>query len=186
MRSMVIRPVMLALVVASLGAGAYLGTASTRVLAAETHSNCATFDNNGNITGVTPNCSETLQAAPSSMSSPSTDPCTSAPGIFTMNDNHSVFHINVNGAGDVWVTGTDGGTASFAAVSPGPSGSGPWTSWFGGAINKQSQVLSSTMHLTIRLSDGTSVTMHDVSHMIITPGGPGVSFNKPTATFNCG
>lgn len=186
MRSMVIRPVMLALVVASLGAGAYLGTASTRVLAAETHSNCASFDNNGNITGVTPNCSETLHAAPSSVSNTSPDPCTGALGTFTMNDDHSVFHVNVNGAGDVWVTGTDGGTASFAADPPGPSGSGPWTSWFGGQMNNKSTVFGSTMHLTIRLSDGTSVTMHDVQHMTMTPGGAVMSFNKPTATFNCG
>jgi len=184
MRSMFIRPVVLALAVASLGGGAYLGSASTHVLAAETHSNCATFDNSGNILSLTPNCSETVQAAPSSMSSSSPNPCTGAPGTFTMNDNHSVFHLNVNGAGDAWLTGTDGGRASFAAVPPGASGSGPWTSWFGAGFNKQSLVMSSTIHLSIRLSDGTSVTMRDVSHLTITPGGAVISFNKPT--FTCG
>lgn len=183
MRSMFIRPVMLALVVASVGASAYLGTAPMRVLA-ETHSNCATFDSNGNILTVTPNCSQTVHAAPSTNSFPGANPCTGAPGTITLNDNHSVFHVNVNGASDYWVTGTDGGTASFAAQPPAPSGSGTWTSWFGGRQNNRSAGFASTMHVGIRLSDGTTVTMHDVMHATMTATGAVMSFNKPTLT--CG
>jgi hypothetical protein len=183
MRSRFIRPVLLAVVVASAGIGAYMGTAPIRVLAAETHSNCATFDNNGNILSVTPNCSETFHAPPSSNSFPSPNPCTGAPGVVTLNDSHSVFHVNVDGASDVWLTGTDGGSASFDAVS-GPSGSGTWTSWFGGALNNRSSVFSSTFRVAIHLSDGTLVTMHDTSHTTITATGVVMSFDKPT--LHCG
>jgi hypothetical protein len=40
------------------------------------------------------------------------------------------------------------------------------------------------MHVGIRLSDGTTVTMHDVTHMTMTATGAVMSFNKPTLT--CG
>jgi hypothetical protein len=184
---MFIRPMMLALTLASLGGGAYLATASTRVLAAETHTNCATFDNSGNILSLTPNCSETVHFPSPPISFPGVNPCTTPPepGTIVLNDDHAVFHINVNGAGDVWLTGTDGGSASFAALNPSAaSGSGTWTSWFGGQMNKRSMVFGSTMHVGIRLSDGTMVTMHDTFHTMMTATGVVRTFNKPTLT--CG
>jgi hypothetical protein len=187
MRSMFIRPVMLALVVASVGAAAYLGTAPTRVLAAETHTNCATFDNSGNILSLTPNCSETVHSPSPPNSFAGVNPCTTPPepGTIVLNDDHSVFHINVNGAGDAWLTGTDGGRASFAALNPSAaSGSGTWTSWFGGQLNNKSMVFGSTMHVGIRLSDGTTVTIHDTFHAMMTATGVMRSFDKPTLT--CG
>jgi hypothetical protein len=173
-------------VAAALTAIAYMGPAATRALAAETHSNCATFDNSGNILSLTPNCSETVHAPSPPNSFPGANPCTGDPGTITLNDNHSVFHINVNGAGDAWLTGTDGGAASFTPDNPSaPSGSGTWTSWFGGSMNNKSAVFHSTFNLSIRLSDGSTVTKHDTAHTTITATGVMITFDKPTMTLNC-
>ena len=179
------RRVLAALVVASGGAGAYVGAAPSAAFAAETHSNCATFDNNGNILSVTPNCSETVHFASPPSSFPGANPCTGDSGTVTINDDHSVFHVNVNGAGDLWLTGTDGGTTSFTADHPpAPSGSGTWTSWFGASMNSKSAVFHNTFNSTFHLSDGTTVTMHDTAHTTITATGVVISFDKPT--LNCG
>ena len=175
------RRVVLALVAVSVAVGVSMVAVPAGAPAAETHSNCATFDNNGVPISVTPNCSETVHAASPPNSFPGANPCTGDPGTITLNDNHSIFHVNVNGAGDVWVTGTDGGAASFVAdSSSAPSGSGTWTSWFGGSLNSTNTVLHSTMHLGIHLSDGSTVTMHDTMHMTIKGMTPVVVFDKPT------
>ena len=176
---------MLAPAAALLLVGAYSVTGATSALGAETHSNCATFDSNGNIVGLTPNCSETMHAAPSTISFSGANPCTGDPGTVVLDDQHSVFHINVNGAGDAWLTGTDGGSASFLPDNPSAaSGQGTWTSWFGGQLNRQSTVFGSTFTARFSLSDGTRVVMHDNSHSTLTPNGVTIAFDHPT--LSCG
>ena len=167
-----------------LGAFALTGTTSAL---GDTHVNCATFDSQGNIQSLTPNCSETVHVTSPPSVFPGADPCTNpvTPGTVTLNDDHSVFHVNVNGAGDAWLTGTDGGTASFVADSPSAlSGQGTWTSWFGGALNRQSMVMSGTMTSRFSLSDGTHVVIHDNSHATLTPNGVTISHDNPT--LSCG
>lgn len=162
-----------------------MGAAPSTAFAAQTHTNCATFDNNGNLLTVTPNCSETVHTPSAQQVFPSSNPCTGDPGTVTLTDDHSVFHINVNGAGDAWLTGTDGGIASFVAdSSSAPSGTGTWTSWFGGQLNNKSAVFGNTIHVGIHLSDGTTVVMHDTGHTTITATGVTKSFDKPT--LSCG
>jgi hypothetical protein len=51
-------------------------------------------------------------------------------------------------------------------------------------MNNRSAVFHNTFHLGIRLSDGSTVTMHDTGHTTITATGVVMSFDKPT--LNCG
>ncbi|HEX6394021.1 MAG TPA: hypothetical protein VFZ97_11300 [Acidimicrobiales bacterium] len=181
-KSLVAGPLMGVVVTAFVAVSAYATLPVTNAIA-ETHANCATFDNSGNITSVTPNCSETNHFTSPPMTFTALDPCTSTLVTVTINDDHSVFHITVNGAGDVWITGTDGGTVT---VSGPPDGSGTWITWFGSSLNNKSAVFHSTFNQHIRLSDGTSADFHDTAHTTFTPNGPGVSFDKPDMAFNCG
>lgn len=172
----------LALLTGVVMAALLVGTAG----AAETHNNCATFDDNGNIVSVTPNCTQTVFAPVPPMSSPSANPCDPTDtGIFTLVTRQNVFHINVNGAGDLWITNTQNGTATFDSTSGGASGQGNWAAWFGGSFNNKNLVLHSTFNVTIHVANGQTVTSHETAHMMILPSGlPGVTFDKPT--FSCG
>lgn len=155
--------------------------------AAETHSNCAVFDNSGNIISVTRNCTQTMQQKGGNTGppSPATNPCTGDPGLLAMSITHSVFHINVNGAGDLWITGTtNGGTSFVPDDSTKPSGTGNWTAWFGGSLNKYSSVQHDTFHLDIHFTNGQTATFHMVDHSSITPGGITNNFTKVDQSCN--
>lgn len=174
-----------ALTAALLIGGVYAVTGTISALGAETHTGCAQFDSSGNIISVTPNCSETVHAPTGLSSMPGGNPCTGAPGTVVLDDQHNVFHINVNGSGDLWITGTDGGVASFVPTDPSAaSGQGSWTSWFGAQLNRQSNVFGSTLTARFSMSDGSHVTMHDNSHAQLTPNG--VSITRDHPTFSCG
>src|SRR5215469_7066893 len=123
-----------------LVSGAFAATGTMTALG-DTHGNCVSFDQQGNITSITPSCSETVHVTSPPQIFPAVDPCTGATGTAELDDSHSVFHINVNSADDAWLTGTDGGTASFTPDNPAAaSGSGTWTSWFGAQLNQRSTV----------------------------------------------
>jgi hypothetical protein len=140
---------------------------------AETHANCATFDNFGNVLSVTPNCSQTISVQGGQPQvSPGVDPCTGDKGTLTMATTHQVFHVNVNGASDFWITGTQNGTITFTPDTIGaPSGSGPWAAWFGGGQNNQSGVLHDTFNAQVHLTNGQTVSAHVVDHFNFTPTG---------------
>lgn len=177
------RVVLLALAV---GASA---VAAASAGAAETHSNCIQFDSSGsNIIGFTPNCTQTIQqdGGPPILI-PVTDACTGEPGILTLSISHQTYHITVNGAGDVWDTGTSNGTASFVPNDgTGPTGQGTWTNWFGDSFNRQNSVQHFTLNIRQTLSNGGTVTFHENGHVSFTPNGPAVSFDKTTSTSTCG
>lgn len=164
-------------------AGATLALTALPASAAQTHENCITFDENtGDIVSVTPSCSETMTAKDlQPQTQPDVNPCTGDPGTFTLTDARSVFHVNVNRDGEIWVTGTDEGTAAFIPVDPsGVSGTGHWTDWFGFNLNEQNMESTSTFDISMHLSNGQNVTSHDVSHDLLTPNGVEISFDKPT------
>lgn len=154
--------------------------------AAETHSNCITFDANGNLVGLTPNCSQTIaMQGGTGFSFPGTNPCTGDTGTVSFAISHQVYHINVNGAGDAWDSGTDNGTATWVPDNAGaPTGQGSWVSWFGDSFNAQNTVNTFTFTFVIHFSNGQTATMHEVGHVTFTPNGPAVSFDKPTGGCN--
>ena len=156
-------------------------SAPRHVTAAETHSNCIIFNPTGPPT-LTPMCSETIsQAGGPTQAQPDTNPCTGDLGTFKTSTRHQVYHINVNGAGDAWDSGTQNGTATFVPNDPSaPSGSGSWTSWFGDSFNAQNMVQHFTFNVSVRLTNGQTVTFHESGHLSFTPNGPSVTFDKTT------
>lgn len=153
--------------------------------AAETHSNCINFDPYGNAT-LTPNCTQTISVAGGgSQSFPAADPCTGDPGLVTQTVSRQVYHINVDGAGDAWDSGTINGTVAFAPTdSSKASGAGTFTIWFGDSFNAKNMVQTFTASNRLQLSNGQHLTIHGTGHVTFTPNGPAVSFDKRTITCN--
>jgi hypothetical protein len=145
----------------------------THAAAAETHFNCATFDDQGNIVSVVPNCSQTISMqGGGSQSMPGVDPCTGSTGTVTLTLTHQVFHVNVDGAGDLWITGTQNGTAVFTPDdAAAPAGSGSWAAWFGGSQNNRNGVLSDTFNVQVHFPTGQTATLHEVDHVTLSGTG---------------
>jgi hypothetical protein len=153
--------------------------------AAETHSNCATFDNNGNIVSVVPSCSETQILKNQTFSMPSANPCTAVPGILTFDFTNAIFHITVNGASDVWVTQTETGSISFAPTDTSqPSYLGHIATWFGASLNKSNTVFHDTFNASLTGTDGSTISAHMVDHMSVSASGMQNTFS--VASFSCG
>lgn len=149
--------------------------------AAETHTNCITFDGGGNVIGLTPNCSQTVsqQGGVPPQSKPVVNPCTGDTGIVTLLVTHQIYHINVDGAGDGWDTGTMNTSVSFVPDdSSKPSGSGSSTAWFGDSFNAQNTVQTFTARVAVHFSNGQTAIMHEVGHFALTPGGATFTFDK--------
>jgi hypothetical protein len=152
--------------------------------AAETHFNCATFDNQGNIVSVVPNCTQTISMqGGGSQSMPGVDPCTGNTGTLTLSLTHQVFHVNVNGASDLWITGTQNGTATFTPDDPTAAvGTGSWAAWFGGSQNNRNGVLHDTFNLQVHFPGGLSATFHMIDHTTLTGTGTiTANFSKGSA-----
>ncbi len=87
---------------------------------------------------LTPLCTQTVATAGGdTQSQPDVNPCDPADtGTFTMTPKRSVFHVNVNGDGDLWVSSTTNGTATFVPDNPGNvSATGTFANWFGVQLN---------------------------------------------------
>ena len=168
------RLAILVLLFAPLGAVAIPVTAG-----AETHGNCIQFDANGNIVpgSVVPSCTETFSQQGGQPSFMAAQDCSGNPGTLEMDVTHQVFHVTVNGAGDIWLTGTTTGAASFTPDAGGPAALGHWTSWFGGSLNRSSSVQHDTFNLILHTATGT-FQFHMINHMSITPGGIINQFSK--------
>lgn len=135
--------------------------------AAETHQNCLTVDDSGNITSVTPSCSQTTtsRGGEPQVQPDSQNPCTRDFGDFTMIPKQSTLHVNVDKDGDIWVSGTYNGTATFTPYdSSAPSGVGTWTDWFGFGMNNRNNTQTSTFDLEVHLSNGQTIIQHEVAH----------------------
>lgn len=148
--------------------------------AAETHQSCVNVNSDGSISSVVPSCSQTIntKGGDPQVQYDSPDPCNGAPGTFTMLPRNSVFHVNTNKDGDIWVTGTNNGTATFAPdLSTDPSGSGQWTEWFGFNMNNRNNNWTSTFDVVMHMSDGGLVTQHEVTHFGLSASGITVTFD---------
>ena len=162
------RKFVIATLLAGAASGFMLASGPISAAAAETHGNCVQFDTSGNIVpgSVVPNCTETVSVQggdPQQMSMP--NPCTGDPGTVTLYITHQVFHVNVNGAGDIWLTGTQTGAATFTSSDDGPNYSGHATSWFGAELNRQNAVTTGTLNVAMQDGAGDVVSLHQVTHM---------------------
>ncbi len=159
--------------------------APTHASAAETHSNCLTFDSNGNIVNAVPSCSETMTLKNQSMSMPGQNPCSGAPGTLSMLVSNQIMHATVNGAGDIWITQTQTGSISFIPTAHSqPSYFGHSTDWFGASLNRSNAVFSNTSNARLRGTDGTTISVHVVGHTSFSATGAMRSFSF--GGFSCG
>lgn len=178
------RKFVFATLLAGAAGGFILGGGPVTAAAAESHSSCYTFDSSGNIV-LTANCSQTVVAKdgpPMQMQMP--NPCTGDPGVVTLYVSHSIFHVNVNGALDVWVTGTQNGAATFTSADGGPDYTGHNTQWFGEQMNNRNQSGGDTINVQLTDPAGDTVSFHENDHITITPAGVVQTFNNPVVT--CG
>lgn len=155
--------------------------------AAETHSNCVTFDSNGNIVSVVPNCTETMNAHGLSFSFPSANPCTNAPGVLSFSNLNEVMHITVNGAADIWATGTQEANLAFTPLDTSqPSFSGHFASWFGVSLNRTNAVIHDIFNATATASNGSTITAHMIDHISFSASTPPMVNQFSIATLSCG
>lgn len=120
-------------------------------------------------------------------SEPVTNPCTGESGTLTAIARNEVFHITFfAGEDELWVTGTDEGTATFTPDDPnGVSASGHFATWFGESINEKNEVSHDTFNLQLRGSDGSHIVVHDTAHLSTNAAGEvTVNFDKMSVT--CG
>ena len=107
------------------------------------------------------------------------NPCSGAPGIFTVTGNQ-VFHITTLANNTFWLTGTLEGTFTFVPFdSAQPTYTGHATSWFGDNNNLKNGTETSTFSIHAVGSDGSRLRFHDVAHVALNASGvPVVSFDK--------
>ncbi len=157
---------------------------SVPALAAEVHVPFCGIDP-VTLTGGIPGCSFTqnvhgqVQTFPTNV--PCVDPMTGPPtGTLTITTN-SVFHVTVNLAGDLWITGTQEGSVSFTPFDPlRPTYTGHFAAWFGASMNQKNAVFHDAFNLTLTGSDGSTVQAHVVNHFSMSASGMTVVFDKIT------
>ena len=116
-----------------------------------------------------------------------TNPCTGEPGTLTAVAANEVFHITFFTNGDeLWVTGTDEGTATFTPDDPnGVSASGHFAAWFGESLNEKNDVSHDTFNLQLRATDGSHIVVHEVAHLSTNAAGV-VTVNFDKMSVSCG
>ena len=95
---------------------------------------------------------------------PIVNECTGVAGTLSAVAANTVFHITTQSDGDLWVTGTAEGTATFVPFEPGISYSGHFASWFGEAVNNKNNVGHSTNTFVLSGTDGSRAVVHMTSH----------------------
>lgn len=96
-----------------------------------------------------------------------TNPCTGEPGTITAISANEIFHITFfTNSDEMWVTGTDEGTATFTPDDPGGvSASGHFAAWFGESLNNRNDVQHDIFNLTLTNTDGSRVLVHQTDHL---------------------
>ena len=87
-------------------------------------------------------------------------PCIPPDATGALSNVNTVFHITINGAGDVWLTGTLEGDVNIAARSTGLSYTGHFTEWFGTEINNRNSVSNFTFNIHLTASDRSTLDVH--------------------------
>jgi hypothetical protein len=130
-----------------------------------------------------PNCSwtETTQGVVNVQDN-NANPCSGVLGTFTSTTN-TIFHVTVNGAGDIWATETATAHFTFVPNAAGPpSYRGEMTFWFGASLNSMNFVLHDIGNIVAHGSDGSQITLHFVDHLSFNANGVVNSFSIFSAT----
>ena len=123
------------------------------------------------------------------MTIPSANPCSGAPGSLTITFNgvaHVTFLTSGVGAGTGWATFTATGDFAFTPTDTShPSFTGQFTAWDGQNSNLRNFAATAILRVNGTGSDGSSLMFHDVAHItILNPLSSSptivVNFEKPT------
>ena len=123
---------------------------------------------------------ETRHVSNVSESDSDVNPCSGAPGTFTVTIS-GVFHSTVLPNGTTWETSALHGTVSFTPDdSTEPSYTGKLTQATRNDL--QNQVEHLTFRLNLQGTDKSMLTLHETAHTGISASGPSFSFDKPRLT----
>jgi hypothetical protein len=113
------------------------------------------------------------------------NPCTGADIISVDASGNTVFHNTYFPGGDeYWVTGTETGTITIVDSND-VTYTGRLTLWFGSNWNEKNENNTFTLTLTLRGSDGSTITTHEVQHFALNANGV-VTVNFDRMTLTCG
>ncbi len=136
---------------------------------------CA-FDQGGNPLSVP--CQLTMHAQVVQMditAIPCPPPQPPVPGGSLTGTFNGVMHININSAGDFWVTNTVAGTFTLVTQPQPPAApvtfTGHLATWFGISDNNRNGVDDFIANIQATGSDGTVITFHETMHISFTPAG---------------
>lgn len=109
-----------------------------------------------------------------------TNPCTGATGTI-VDDEQDVFHITALADGTLILTGHSTVDIRFTPDDPGQiSYRGHETFAFSETSTSRTFVITSASHVRVKGTDGTFVTVREVSHLTVSMGGITAVFDRPT------
>jgi hypothetical protein len=109
-----------------------------------------------------------------------TNPCTGATGTI-VDDEQDVFHITALADGTLQVTGHATVAVTFTPDDPGLAAyQGHETFAFSEISTTRVFVTTSTNHVRVKGSDGTFITVREVTHLTVSPTGVTATFDRPT------
>lgn len=82
-----------------------------------------------------------------------------------------VFHITINGAGDLWATTTFEGSFTFTAEPSGTIYTGHFMDWFGTEVNNQNSADLGNSTFVGMSANGSLLSLHLVFHMSVSADG---------------
>ena len=125
-------------------------------------------------TPTTAPCQETTHFSDASMPV-GVIPCFGNFDVLLVAQGNGVFHININKAGDFWITSTFEGNATFYKLVGSalvPVATGHVQFWFGDEDNNQNEVQNFTANFNGTMAGtGAAVGFHIEQHRSTTPGG---------------
>ncbi len=94
-----------------------------------------------------------------------------APSGTVSGSGNAVFHITVNGAGDVWITTTQEAWFTLVPDTGTVTYSGHFAAWFGLSDNNRNEVVHDILNVRATGSDGSSISFNLVDHLSVSAGG---------------
>jgi len=94
-----------------------------------------------------------------------------APGGMLFATGNAVFHVTVNGAGDVWITTTQEASFTLIPDSGTVTYTGHFVIWFGLSMNKSNLVAHDIFNVHATGSDGSTISLNIVDHLSVSASG---------------
>ena len=112
-----------------------------------------------------------------------TNPCTGATGTIA-DDEQDVFHVTALADGTLQMTGHSTVAVTFTPDDPGQVAyQGHETFAFSETSTSRVFVTTSTNHVRVKGTDGTFITVREVTHLTVSPTGVTATFDRPS--FSC-